>query len=90
MEADRTKIYNRLKRIRGQIDGIIKMVEEDKYCLDISAQIMAANSALNSTNKEVLSSHLRHCVVDSLENGDKLDIEAKINEIDQIIMKLGK
>lgn len=90
MQAERKKIYNRLKRIRGQIDGIIRMVEEDKYCLDISTQIMAANSALNSTNKEILSAHLKTCVADSLEKGENYDVEKKICEIENIIMKLGK
>lgn len=90
MKADKKVIYDRLKRIRGQIDGIIKMIEEDKYCLDISTQIIAANSALNSTNKEILSAHLRNCVTDSLENGDAIDVEKKITEIENIIMKLGK
>lgn len=90
MLADNKKVLNRLKRIRGQIDGIIKMVEEDKYCLDISTQIMAAYSALNSTNKEILSAHLKHCVTDSLEKGEEYDVEKKIEEIENIIMKLGK
>ncbi|EHR34711.1 metal-sensitive transcriptional regulator [Helcococcus kunzii] len=90
MQADKKVIYNRLNRIKGQIDGIIKMVEEDKYCLDISSQIIAANSALNSTNKEILSAHLKNCVTDSLKKGDEVDVEKKISEIENIIMKLGK
>ena len=65
MKADNKKIKNRLNRIRGQIDGISKMVDEDKYCLDISAQLLAVSSAINSVNQEILSAHLRSCVADS-------------------------
>lgn len=90
MNANRKKIYNRLKRIRGQIDGIIKMVEEDKYCLDVSTQLMAVSAAVNSCNREVLSSHLQSCVKDSLVNGKEIDVEQKIEEIEKIIIKLGK
>lgn len=90
MKADQKNILNRLKRARGQIDGIIKMVESDKYCLDVSTQILAVVAALNSTNKQILSSHLKHCVSDSLEKGEKIDVNEKIDEIEKIIMKLSK
>lgn len=90
MKADYSKTINRLKRIRGQVDGVIKMVEEDKYCLDISTQLMAISSAVDATNREVLSAHLRSCVSDSLVNGKKIDVEEKIEEIEKVIMKLSK
>lgn len=90
MEADKKKIKNRLNRIKGQVEGIIKMVDDDKYCLDVSAQIMAVNSALNSTNKIILSNHIRSCLKESLEKKDEKEIEEKIEEIEKIILKLGK
>ncbi|MFM1514258.1 metal-sensing transcriptional repressor [Helcococcus ovis] len=90
MKANHKNILNRLKRARGQIDGIIKMVEADKYCLDVSTQILAVVAALNSTNKEILSAHLKNCVSQSLEKGKKIDVNEKIDEIEKIIMKLSK
>lgn len=90
MKADNKKIKNRLNRIRGQIDGISKMVDEDKYCLDISAQLLAVSSAINSVNQEILSAHLRSCVADSLTSNNKEEVNKKIEEIEKIIKRLSK
>ncbi|NLW51889.1 MAG: metal-sensing transcriptional repressor [Tissierellia bacterium] len=83
------KILRRLKIIKGQVDGVINMIEEDRYCVDVSNQIMAINSALKSVNKEILSNHLRTCVKDSFDI-EHSDSEDKIEEIITIIDKLGK
>lgn len=83
------KLLNKLKRIRGQIDGVIKMVENDKYCLDISNQIIAVNSALKSVNRDIISNHLKSCVSDSLKSDNK-EFSSKIEEIETLILKLGK
>ena len=61
-EADRKKLINRLKRIEGQIRGIIGMLENDAYCNDILIQSAAVNAAVNSFNKELLANHIRTCV----------------------------
>lgn len=90
MKADYKKIRNRLKRISGQLDGVIKMVDEDKYCFDISTQLMAIAAAVNSVNREILIAHMNFCVSDSLKNGNKIDIDKKISEMEKIINKLGK
>lgn len=86
---DNKKIINRLKIIRGQVDGVIKMIEEDRYCVDVSNQLMAVTSALKSVNREILSNHLRSCVKDSFQD-EEIDTEEKIEEIVHIIDKLGK
>ena len=70
MKADRTQIDRLLKTARGQIDGILKMVEEDRYCLEISSQIMAAQSILKKANRMVLRAHMDHCVRDAVASGD--------------------
>lgn len=62
MQADQKTVTRLLKTARGQIDGILRMIEEDRYCLDISQQLMAAEAMLNRANKEVLCAHLKHCV----------------------------
>ncbi|MGY3776753.1 metal-sensitive transcriptional regulator [Helcococcus sueciensis] len=90
MKADHKKITNRLNRIRGQLDGVIRMVEEDKYCLDISTQLIAISSAVNSVNREILIAHINSCVAESLKNGKEINVYEKIEEMEKIINKLGK
>ena len=84
MQADHQKVLRLLKTARGQIDGIIRMVEEDRYCLDISQQLMAAEAMLNRTNKEVLSAHLKRCVQQAESP------EEQNEKIDEFIATLGK
>ena len=84
MMADKAKVLRLLKTARGQIDGIIKMIEEDRYCIDISNQLMASQAVLNTANKEVLSAHLKHCV-NNAESGTQRD-----EKIDEFIKTLSK
>ncbi len=90
MQANNEKTFRKLKTVRGQIDGLIKMVEDDRYCVDISNQIMASISILKNINTEVLNAHLEHCVHQAISNGDVDDIEQKFEEIESIIKKLAK
>ena len=84
MKADHTQVTRLLKTARGQIDGIIKMVEENRYCIDISQQLMATEAILNRTNKEILAAHLKHCV----QEADTP--EARSQKIDEFIGTLSK
>lgn len=87
MTADTEKVTRLLKTARGQIDGIIKMVEDDRYCIDISRQLMASEAILNKVNKEILSAYLKHCV----ENADnKEEREEKIDEMISMLEKIIK
>ena len=74
-EKEMKSLLNRLSRIEGQVRGIRRMVEEDAYCIDILNQVSAANSALNSFSKVILSEHIRSCVAEDVREGssDKLD-----------------
>lgn len=74
-EKEMRGLLNRLSRIEGQVRGIRRMVEEDAYCIDILNQVSAANSALNSFSKVILSEHIRSCVAEDVREGssDKLD-----------------
>ena len=85
MKADKTKVLRLLKTARGQIDGIIKMVEDDRYCIDISHQLMATEALLKTTNREVLAAHLKHCV-NNAESGSARD--EKIDEFIKTISKV--
>lgn len=69
-EDERRKLVNRLNRIEGQIRGIRGMLERDAYCPDILAQASAANAALNAFCRELLSSHIRSCVVNDVRAGN--------------------
>lgn len=90
MKADKTQITRLLKTARGQIDGILKMIEEDKYCLDISNQIIASYSILKKANKEIIRTHIETCVKEALKSGDYEASNEKIDEIISIIDKLSK
>lgn len=90
MHADKAKTIRKLKTVGGQIDGLIKMVENDRYCIDISNQLMASISILKNINKDVLSAHLNHCVYQALENDDPDDAKEKLKEIEDVITKLNK
>ena len=84
MQADPKKVLRLLKTARGQIDGIIKMVEEDRYCMDISQQLMATTAILNTTNREVLTAHLKSCV-STAESQQERD-----EKIDELVLMLQK
>ena len=76
MMADEKKVLRLLKTARGQMDGIIKMVEENRYCIDISQQLMATEAILNRANKEILAAHLKPGVQEAAsaaERGQKID-----------------
>lgn len=84
MQADKAKISRLLKTARGQIDGILKMVEEDRYCIDISQQLMATEAILNKANKEILIAHLKNCI----RNADT--DEEREEKVDELVTMLGK
>ncbi len=70
-EEKRTQVLNRLRRIEGQVRGIQRMVEEDRYCGDILNQISSVQKSLRSTGKIITRNHLETCVTDALRSGDK-------------------
>lgn len=87
MKADKEKINRLLKTAAGQIEGISKMVEEDRYCIDISNQIMAVQSILKKANNEILKAHMHMCVKQAFQQGKE---EEKIEEIITLINKVSK
>ena len=76
-EAD--AVINRLKRIEGQMRGLIKMVEENKSCEDILIQIGSAKSALHKTGKVILEGHLQHCLIEAVRNGDEEEVLKRLS-----------
>jgi len=85
VRADRAQVERLLKTARGQIDGILKMVEEDRYCLDISNQLMATQSILKKANRTVLKAHMDCCVREAVDSGQP---DEKLEELIVLLDKL--
>ena len=77
------RLISRLNRIEGQVRGIRRMVEDDRYCVDIMTQVSAIQAALGAFNKELLSQHIKSCVVHDIRDGDEA-------VVDELLMLLGK
>ena len=78
---DKPALVKRLHRIEGQVRGIERMVDEDRYCIDILTQIGAVNTALESLAFKILDDHVRHCVSGALTSGDEADAHEKTEEL---------
>ena len=87
MMADRAVIERYIKTAKGQLEGVLKMIDEDRYCIDISNQIMAADALIRKANSEILRSHMKGCVKMAIEDGSG---EEKIDEVIAILDKLVK
>lgn len=81
----KASVGKRLGRIEGQVRGLSKMVEEDRYCIDIVTQISAVRAALRRVEEEVLRDHVAHCVEHAIASGDKADQREKIAELMAVI-----
>lgn len=79
------KLLNRLSRVEGQVRGIARMVEEDRYCIDVLTQLQAVRSALARVESEMLKDHLGHCIERSIQGGDPADQRQKAAELIQLI-----
>lgn len=90
MRANREAVARLLKTARGQIDGILKMIEEDRYCVDVSNQLMATQSILTKANREILKAHIEGCVQEAFDSGDGAQREARMQEILSLLDKLGR
>jgi DNA-binding FrmR family transcriptional regulator len=86
---DKDKYLTRLRRIEGQVRGLQKMVEDDKYCIDILTQVSAVTSALQSVALGLLEDHLGHCVAQATQEGGDV-AEQKVREASQAIARLVK
>jgi len=85
MKADQEQIMRLLKTAKGQMNGIIKMVEDDRYCVDISNQILAMEAILRKANREILRAHMKCCVREAVvEGNDQTKIDELIDMIDKM------
>lgn len=80
----------RLSRIEGQVRGLSKMVDEERYCIDIVTQISAVRAALRRVEEEVLKDHVAHCVEHAISSGDKADQRKKITELMAVVGRVDR
>ncbi len=85
MKADHARVARQLKIARGQIDGLLNMVDEDAYCIDVSNQLLATAALLKRLNAIVLSAHLEHCVQ---EAKSEEEAKTKIAEVEALLLRL--
>jgi DNA-binding FrmR family transcriptional regulator len=83
-------LLKRLARIEGQVRGIARMVEEERYCIDILTQLSAVDTALEAVGLKLLDEHVRHCVTRALTSGDAAEAEIKTNELLQAVQRFAK
>ncbi|HEY0301250.1 MAG TPA: metal-sensitive transcriptional regulator [Rhizomicrobium sp.] len=84
------KLVARLSRIEGQVRGIARMVEEERYCIDILTQMQAIKSALRKVEEEILKDHAAHCVAHAIKSGDAKDQTQKFNELVELFGRYGR
>ena len=86
----KTACLKRLKRIEGQVRGLARMVEDDRYCIDVVTQISAARAALRKLEEEVLRDHVAHCVEHAIACGDATEQRAKLAELMDVLARASR
>ena len=87
---DKGTLVKRLHRIEGQVRGIERMVEDDRYCIDILTQISAVNTALESLAFKILDEHVKHCVAGALTSGNEREAQAKTEELLEAVQRFAR
>jgi CsoR family transcriptional regulator, copper-sensing transcriptional repressor len=90
MSKHSPKLLTRLARIEGQVRGVARMVEEERYCIDILNQIQAVKAALGRVEAEVLKRHAAHCVAHAIKSGNAKDQTQKFTELVELFSRYGK
>jgi DNA-binding FrmR family transcriptional regulator len=89
-EAFKQAILKRLRSVAGHVSGVVRMVEEDQYCIDVIHQIQAVQAALNKISVMVLDDHMHHCVSDAIRSTDPQEGERVIGELREVFEALSK
>ncbi len=88
MSEQKKQAIKYLKTAKGQIEGILKMIDDDRYCIDIATQISASSALLKKANVEILQGHLNSCLIRAIENNE--DLDEKMLEIHNVLLKITK
>jgi CsoR family transcriptional regulator, copper-sensing transcriptional repressor len=84
MQSDSDTVQRRLKTVEGHLKGVIRMVEEDAYCIDVIRQIQAIEAALNKVSSKILEDHLNSCVITAIQGNDQKERERVLKEISEV------
>ena len=84
----KTAVIARLKRIEGQVGGLIRMVDDDRYCVDVLTQINAVRAALHKVEEQVLRDHVSHCVAGAFASGDVVEQRQKVEELIETVGRM--
>jgi DNA-binding FrmR family transcriptional regulator len=79
---------SRLRRVEGQVRGLVRMVEDDRYCIDVITQLQAVRAALKRVEEEVLKDHVAHCVEHAIQSGDAKEQRKKVAELMDVLGKV--
>jgi CsoR family transcriptional regulator, copper-sensing transcriptional repressor len=80
-DVTKAEVTRRLRRIEGQVGGLLRMVEDDRYCVDVLTQINAVRAALHKVEEKILGDHVSHCVAAAFASGDMTDQRHKVEEL---------
>jgi DNA-binding FrmR family transcriptional regulator len=83
----KTSVLKRLRRIEGQVRGLTRMVEDDRYCIDIVTQLSAVRAALRRAEEEILGDHVGHCVEHAIASGNKAEQRRKVAELMNVLSR---
>lgn len=89
-DVTKKQVSTRLRKVEGQIGGLLRMVEEDRYCVDVLTLISAARAALHTIESTILEDHVSHCVANAFSSGDRVDQQHKISELVATIGRMTK
>jgi DNA-binding FrmR family transcriptional regulator len=90
MQDKKPKLLNRLRRIEGQVRGVARMIEEDRYCIDVMTQLRAVRAALSRVEGELLKGHLDHCIESAIVSGDQTEQRRKAAELIVLLEHSGR
>lgn len=88
--GDKAGLLNRLKRIEGQVRGVARMIEDDRYCVDVLTQLQAIRAALTRVEGEMLKAHLGHCIETAIVSGDKAEQRRKAAELIELLERAAR
>jgi CsoR family transcriptional regulator, copper-sensing transcriptional repressor len=88
--TNKAQLRNRLSRIEGQVRGIAKMIDEDRYCIDVLTQLQAVRSALARVESEMLKDHLNQCIVGAMASGDAAERKQKAQELIDLLRRTAR
>ena len=90
IRTDKPKLLARLNRIEGQVRGVARMVEEDRYCIDVLTQLQAVRAALSKVETEILKTHLDHCIEGAIVSGDAAEQRRKAGELIELLSRTAR